>query len=209
MAVEVRTAVDRAEQLIEALLTLARSDRGGLAREPADLAVLAEDALDAAGPEIRARSLQVSTALDAALLHGDPVLLGRLAANLIDNAVRHNQPGGWIQVATSTGPPGTGPAGTGSDGTGPDGTGPDGTGPAGSGTGTVWLAVANGGPQIPAELAGTLFEPFRRLAGRVGPGGSGLGLSIVASVAAAHQGTATARALPAGGLEVTVTLPGG
>ena len=69
--------------------------------------------------------------------------------------------------------------------------------------------MANGGPVIPAEAVGPLFEPFRRLSGRAGPGpGSGLGLSIVASVTAAHQGTVAARGLPAGGLEVTVTLPG-
>jgi signal transduction histidine kinase len=66
MAAEVRGAVDRAEALIEALLTLARSDRGTTAVEPADLAVLAEDALDAAAPAIRAGSLGLETALQPA-----------------------------------------------------------------------------------------------------------------------------------------------
>jgi signal transduction histidine kinase len=179
MAQEVRQAADRAEELIEALLTLARSDRGIQSREPADLAGRAEDALDAAAAAIRAAPLQVSAAVAAAPTSGDPVLLGRLVGNLIDNAIRHNPPGGWIQVASGV------------------------RGDA------AWLAVANGGPVIPAEAVGPLFEPFRRLSGRAGPGpGSGLGLSIVASVTAAHQGTVTARGLPAGGLEVTVTLPG-
>ena len=50
MAIEVRQAADRAEVLIEALLTLARSDRGHGPRELLDVAVLAEDALDAAAP---------------------------------------------------------------------------------------------------------------------------------------------------------------
>jgi len=99
--------------------------------------------------------------------------------NLIDNASRHNVPDGWVQAATGTR------------------------------AGMAFIEVANGGPVIPAELAPALFEPFRRLADRSGsPDGAGLGLSIVRSVAAAHRGLATARPRPAGGLEVSVSLPG-
>jgi signal transduction histidine kinase len=179
MAVEVRHAVDRAESLIEALLTLARSDRGTAAREQTDLSVLAEDALDAAAPAIRAGSLHVETALRAAPTSGDSVLLDRLVANLVDNAVRHNPAGGWIQVAT------------------------------GMRGDAAFLAVSNGGPRIPDELAPELFEPFRRLDDRGGTAaGAGLGLSIVRSVAHAHHGDVIGRPRPAGGLEVSVLLPG-
>jgi signal transduction histidine kinase len=184
MAAEVRGAVDRAEALIEALLTLARSDRGTTAVEPVDLAVLAEDALDAAGAAIRAASLHVETALRPAPTHGDLVLLERLVANLVDNAVQHNTPGGWIQVAT------------------------------GMQDGQAQLTVTNGGPAIGEDVAPLLFEPFRRLDGQQrgdragGVPGTGLGLSIVRSVATAHQGTVTARSRPAGGLDVSVVLPG-
>ena len=166
MASEVRTAVDRAEALIEALLTLARSDRGAASREQADLAVLAEDALDAAGPAIRARSLRVEAALESAPTSGDVVLLDRLVANLVDNAVRHNHEGGWIQVAT------------------------------GMRGDAACLSVTNGGPRIDADLAPLLFEPFRRLDDADGPPGTGLGLSIVRSVALAHQGDVIARSRP-------------
>jgi signal transduction histidine kinase len=180
MAAEVRTAVDRAEALIEALLTLARSDRGTAAREPADLAVLAEDALDSAARAIRDRSLRVETSLQPAPTCGDVVLLDRLVANLVDNAVRHNNPGGWIQVVTGM------------------------RGDAAS------LTVTNGGPKIDPELAPLLFEPFRRLGNEpTGSQGAGLGLSIVRSVAAAHHGTVLARSRPAGGLDVSVLLPEG
>ena len=133
MAAEVRGAVDRAEALIEALLTLARSDRGTAAVEPADLAVLAEDALDAAGPAIRARSLRPETSLQTAPARGDLVLLDRLVANVVDNAVRHNAAGGWIQVATGTR------------------------------DGQAYLTVTNGGPVIAEDMTPLLFEPFRRL----------------------------------------------
>jgi signal transduction histidine kinase len=179
MAVEVRHAADRAETLIEALLTLARSDRGAGPREPLDVAVLAEDALDAAAGAIRARPVTAQAALEPALAAGDPVLVERLVTNLIDNAVRHNAPDGWVQVATGTR------------------------------EGMVFIDVANGGPLIPAELVPSLFEPFRWLCDRTGsPDGMGLALSIVRSVALAHRGQATARPRPAGGLEVTVSLPG-
>jgi signal transduction histidine kinase len=179
MAVEVRHAADRAEALIEALLTLARSDRGTGPREPLDVAALAEDALDAAAPAIRAHPVTVQTALEPGPATGDPVLVERLVTNLIDNAVRHNVPGGWVQVATGTR------------------------------AGMAFIDVANGGPLIPPELVPSLFEPFRRLSDRAGsPDGMGLGLSIVRSVALAHRGHATARPRPAGGLEITVSLPG-
>jgi signal transduction histidine kinase len=179
MAAEVRGAVDRAEALIEALLTVARSDRGTAAVEPADLAVLAEDALDAAAPAIRAGSLRLETSLQTAPTQGDLVLLDRLVANVVDNAVRHNAAGGWIQVATGTR------------------------------NGQAFLTVTNGGPVIAEDMTPLLFEPFRRLCDPAGSvPGTGLGLSIVRSVATAHQGTVAARSRPAGGLDVTVLLPG-
>jgi signal transduction histidine kinase len=179
MAAEVRQAVDRAEALIEALLTLACSDRGAGPRERLDVAVLAEDALDAAAPAIRACPVTVEAALLTGPALGDPVLVDRLVNNLIDNAVRHNVPHGWVQVATGTR------------------------------GGMAFIEVANGGPLIPSELVPSLFEPFRRLSDRTGsPDGTGLGLSIVRSVAAAHRGHVTARHRPAGGLEVSVLLPG-
>jgi signal transduction histidine kinase len=202
MAGEVRQAVDRAEALIEALLTLARSDRGRDCAEPLDVAVLAEDALDAAAPAIRARPVTIETVLRPGPALGDPVLVERLVTNLVDNAVRHNVPHGWVQVATGTR------------------------------GGMAFIDVANGGALIPEEAVPSLFEPFWRLSGRSGPpddtvppdsmvssdstvspgstdspSGTGLGLSIVRSVAAAHHGQVTARRRPAGGLEVSVLLP--
>ncbi|MEV8051664.1 sensor histidine kinase [Streptomyces bacillaris] len=71
------------------------------------------------------------------------------------------------------------------------------------------LEVANTGPMVAPETVPLLFEPFRRArARRHAPGeGAGLGLSIVASVARAHGGEATATANPGGGLTARVTLP--
>src|ERR1700741_2901266 len=102
MAVRVRRSINRAESMVEALLTLAVSDQGKLSTEFTDLATWAEDAIDAAAPEIERLDLRVETKLDPAETTGDPPLLERLIWNLVDNAVRHNEPGGWIRLPTGT-----------------------------------------------------------------------------------------------------------
>ncbi len=179
MAERVREASQRSERLIEGLLTLARSERQLRAGEPVDLSLAAADALSVARPEADRLGLRVSSVLGGAPVAGDRALLERLVANLVENAVRHNVAGGWLEVDT------------------------------GLAGGRAMARVANGGRPIPPEQVAGLFEPFRRLGGdRTGSDrGAGLGLSIVRSVAAAHGGTASARAIPGGGLEVTVEVP--
>ena len=178
MAADVRQAASRAEELIEALLTLARSDAGVALSETVDLGIIAEDALDAATPVIKSRRLLVESDLAEANSAGDPVLIERMVANLVDNAARHNVPAGWIRVST---------------------------GVRGE---RVFVDVSNSGALVPDGLVADLFEPFRRLAERTADDeGLGLGLSIVRSVAVAHGGTITAVSRPDGGLDVSVLLP--
>ena len=178
MAVRVRRSIDQAESMIEALLTLAVSDQGKLSTEFTDLATLAEDAIDAAAPEIERLNLQVDAKLDPAETTGDPQLLERMISNLVDNAVRHNEPGGWIRLRT------------------------------GSSDAAVYLEIANSGPFIPDDAVPSLFEPFRRMEARTGArDGVGLGLSIARSVATAHHATVTARSQPDGGLDISVVIP--
>ena len=100
MAARVKRSVERAEATIEALLTLATSELGPTAQESIDLATAAEDALDATNAAIDQRHITVDAALEPALARGDRVLLERMIANLVDNAVRHNNPGGWIGIRT-------------------------------------------------------------------------------------------------------------
>src|SRR5580700_7577198 len=92
-------AVDRSEELIEALLTLARSDRGPGPAELVDLPTAVEDAIDLIAP---ARQIRIDTALQNAQVSGDRVLLERMVSNLIDNAVKHNVTGGWVLASTRT-----------------------------------------------------------------------------------------------------------
>ena len=174
----VLAAGEQQERLIEALLTLARSQRGLDRREPVDLAGLTGDVLASRQAEAGYRGLAVGASLGPACLLGDARLTERLAANLVDNALRHNVPGGRIEVTT------------------------------GERDGQPFLSVANTGPAIPpAEVAG-LFEPFRRRgAGRTRGEGLGLGLSIVRAIAAAHGARLRARARPGGGLDIGVRFP--
>ena len=179
MALRLRAANERQEHVIASLLTLARSQAGIERHESVDLATTVASAIDGAAGEIAERGIRVDRQLHLALLSGDPALLERLVANLVHNAVRHNEPGGWVGLDT------------GSDGR------------------TVMLRVSNTGPVVPAERVGQLFEPFRRNApDRTGaPAGYGLGLSIVSAITAAHGGSCTAQARPGGGLDVAIGLP--
>ncbi|HWI05502.1 MAG TPA: HAMP domain-containing sensor histidine kinase, partial [Acidimicrobiales bacterium] len=83
------------------LLLLARSQQGAGATETVDLAAIVAGALDQAGEEINAAGLSVRRDLQPATVTGNPVLLERLAVNLVQNAVRHNVPGGWMEVVTA------------------------------------------------------------------------------------------------------------
>jgi signal transduction histidine kinase len=169
------------ERLIEALLTLALSQRGFERREPVDLAAVAQEVLLARQPEADSLGLKVNATPGPALALGNPGLAERLAANLVDNAIRHNVTGGWITVGTDT-----------SDR-------------------QAVLTVANSGPVIPPGQVSRLFQPFQRLAsgrnGDSGDHGLGLGLSIVEAIAAAHDAALTARPQPGGGLTIQVRFP--
>jgi signal transduction histidine kinase len=166
------------ERLLEALLTLASSERGLDLPEPLDLARCTADALLAPRPAID--RLTVATALAPAPIRGDRALIERLIANLLDNAVQYNAPGGRVDIHTATD------------------------------AGFSLLSIANTGPPIPPAELDRLFEPFQRLDGNrtaAGDGRHGLGLSIVRAIATAHGGTVSARAQRDGGLAVAVRFP--
>ena len=176
MAARVHRSSEKAEAILEALLTLASTEAGPAASELVDLATAAEDALDAASPAITERRLRLETELEPAPTIGDRVLLERMIANLVENAVRHNHPDGWIGIRT------------------------------GNQAGAATFEIANTGPSVPEELIPTLFEPFARAAQRVTQDGVGLGLSIANAIAVAHGTTITAQSRPDGGLEVAVAI---
>jgi two-component system, OmpR family, sensor histidine kinase VanS len=96
----------------EALLVLASAQHGDIRNEVVDLAVLAADIAALVRPEARQRGVTVQTRFQPSSANGDPVLLRQLLLNLVQNAVRHNIPGGRAEVSvadmtltvTNTGP---------------------------------------------------------------------------------------------------------
>lgn len=170
---------DRAIASTEALLTLARLQRGVvLERSPVDLAAVAGAAVAEVRADAAARGIRLETSLAPAVVSGDAVLLEQLAANLLQNAVLHNVDGGWVQVAVSS-----------------------------PGELIVRNSGARLDPDVAATLIEPFVRGSGRARGAGDHDGSGLGLAIVASIVRAHDGFLSLAALPEGGLQVRVRLP--
>jgi signal transduction histidine kinase len=167
------------QQLIDALLTLARGQAGPDKHEPFDLADLASKVLADRQSEARRRNLTLHATLSPAPATGGPELAERLTANLIDNALRHNLPGGRVEITTGTI------------------------------NFRAVLSVANSGPSIAPDAVERLFQPFQRLGtNRTNRGeGLGLGLSIVQAIAQTHGASITVSPRGKGGLLINVTFP--
>jgi signal transduction histidine kinase len=178
----VAEATERAQRLVTSLLTLARLQAVGGGElevsEPVDLAWLVPAALHAVAAEADEKRIRIETEIEPAATVGDPRLLERLIGNLVENAIRHNVPDGWLRIST------------------------------GQAADKVWLHVANGGTVIPSSDVDRLFEPFRRGGrARTGARGAGLGLAIVRLIVESHRGRLQAAAPPFGGLAIRVELP--
>jgi signal transduction histidine kinase len=158
MAARVRRSIDRAENMIEALLVLAISDQGVTSSELLDLSAVAEDALELAAPGITRLGLNVQADLAPAEATGDQQLIERMVWNLVDNAVRHNEPGGWIRITTGRCP------------------------------GGAVLRITNSGAVVPPDAVPTLSEPFRRIDKQPDDGaGLGLSIAQSVSIAHGAQ----------------------
>ncbi len=171
---------EQQEHLIDALLTLASSQRGLRSREPFDLAEVTARVVTSRRHEAARLGVRVETSLAPAIVTGDTSLAESLVANLLDNAIRHNVADGQVQVTTAS------------------------HGDLSS------FSVTNSGPVIPPGEVARLLEPFQQLDGERTrrDGGHGLGLAIISAVASAHGASLTVRARPEGGLDVTVVFQG-
>ena len=170
----------RAIDLTEALLLLSRADQQAFTREYVDLSLLAEEAAETLLPFAEKRGITIECSVDIARAFGSRALLLQMTTNLLHNAIVHNLPGyGIVQVNTFSGP------------------------------GLVMVTVVNTGAELTPQLVSTLTEPFQRGAGRTSNprAGVGLGLTIVKSIAEAHDGTLALAPRAGGGLCVTVQLP--
>lgn len=84
----------RNERLIDSLLILAQGENGLETTEPVDLDVLVRQAVS----ETPANGILIRQDTEPATVTGDPVLLHRLVANLVHNAIRYNRPGGMVDI---------------------------------------------------------------------------------------------------------------
>ena len=170
---------DQQERLIEALLTLASSERGVEQWEPFDLAELTAKVVADRSLQAAEQSIHVQTAFTIAPATGDPNLVESLVANLVDNALRHNVPGGRVEVWTTMA------------------------------AGRASIRIRNTGPVVPQYELDRLFQPFQQLGHeRIRHGdGYGLGLAIARAIAIAHKAALTATARSEGGLDIEVSFP--
>jgi signal transduction histidine kinase len=178
---QLRTNSEESEALIDALLVMARSERGVERWTSTNLADLAKGVIRNTEPEAITNGITMQTDLKSAPAAGDPALLERLIGNLVENGVRHNEPRDGSLIVT-----------TGTEGD------------------RARLTVTNTGPVVPPRLLPTLLEPFRRQQADRTAGadaGFGLGLSIVKAIVDAHGGRLDMAAPPTGGLRVIVDLP--
>jgi signal transduction histidine kinase len=165
------------ERILDSLLTLAHGQRGLDRREPFSVDAVAGSVLAERGPDAARRGLSIEASLGHAPTTGDPGLAERLAANLIENAIVHNVPGGWVTVHT----------------------GVEGERAA--------LLVTNSGPVIAPGEVERLLRPFERLGSDRTGQRCGLGLAIVAAIAEAHGAALAVWPASGGGLEVKVGFP--
>jgi signal transduction histidine kinase len=167
------------EQLLDALLTLARSQQHIEQHEKFDLAALVKDVIEGRRQQAANYDVALHAALEAAPVSGDPRLARQLVSNLLDNALVHNHTGGEARVTVDARPRRT------------------------------TLTIENTGPRVPHDEIERLLQPFRRLTtDRTSDSpGYGVGLSIVAAIATAHDATLDIRPNRSGGLHVNVSFP--
>jgi len=178
LAGKLREGLGAADRLLEGLLLLARAQNSGPSEHGAvSLSDLASSALRSRAEAVAEKDLTVTCSLEPVTVSGNPALLASLVDNLVDNAIRHNEPGGWIRIVLG-----------------------------GDGSSAV-LTVENGGAVLAQDGVEGLGRPFQRLgAERAGRPGTGLGLSIAAAIASAHRGSLVLTARPEGGMRAEVTL---
>jgi signal transduction histidine kinase len=181
LAGRIRHELDHVDQLLDSFVALAHAQGAPIDDESTvSLDVMTSVAIARQASAISEMDLTIDNEHESEIwITGSETLLTRAVENLIDNAVKHNERGGWVHVkATATGP-------------------------------MCSLVVENGGPLLHQDEISELARPFRRVgAQRTGSDrGSGLGLSIVESIVEVHGGTLDLQARTDGGLRVVITLP--
>ena len=182
---KLREGLDAADRLLEGLLLLARTQNvERMETSDVSLPDLLDAALHARRATIEDKRLLVEQKVEPVLYRGNDTLLASLVDNLVDNAIRHNEPGGWLRAQVVTAPRGEHDR-----------------------TLITLIIVENGGPVLTRAEVDLLGQPFQRLGSqRTSQPGTGLGLSIIAAIAEVHHGRLLLQARDEGGLRAEVEL---
>lgn len=177
---QIRTEVERLNDMVGDLFELSRIHAGTLPLSPARISLydLVGDALAGADPLAREHGVRlVGDGVEPVPVEVDGKEMTRVLGNLLVNAIRRTPPDGTVAVAAER-----------------------------TGDGVV-LSVTDGCGGIPEEDLPRVFDTgWRGTDARTPPAGAGLGLAIVRGIVEAHQGRASVRNIP-GGCRFEVTLP--
>ena len=175
---QARAEVERLQHTFDALLRIARLDTGRhrITRQPVQLDELIGDAVEFYEPEAEARRLKLRLSVTPSTVAGDRNLLFQAVSNLLDNAIKFGLAGGDVSVDLTA-----------------DQTHAN-------------LTVTDSGPGVGEDHFERLTEQFFRAPGREGVPGTGLGLSLVKAIAAAHDGKLSFGGRP-GAFKVMLAIP--
>ena len=176
-----RETNERSIDTVESLLDLTEVDASSADHGTVHLEQLATFVLAEVSDEAEAAGVRIDYRLSTSPVSGDTSLLRQLLFNLIQNGIRHNEPGGWVRV-TTVAHPRTG----------------------------VELRVENSGAIVADADLESLTDPFFRVRGRSTEStsrGRGLGLSLVKAISDRHDATLRFTAREDGGLIATVVFP--
>ena len=171
----IEESTDRLTALIADILDATRIQVGAVTARPVPVAV--DEVVALALLDVPTATVRMGIADDLPLVRVDPVLLERVVANLVDNAVRHSPPGRVVEVG------------------------------AHAAGGAVELRVTDHGTGVPPDLWDAMFAPFQRLDDHPVGAGTGLGLAIVRGFADAMEVPVTPSETTGGGLTMTLRLP--
>jgi two-component system sensor histidine kinase KdpD len=171
---------DHLNHLVGNLLDLSRIEGGSLKPQMSwqELDLVVSDTVDRLRPVTRNHRLRVEVPRDLLPMWFDPVEIGEVLYNLIENATKYAPPETEINVSVVRN------------------------------AHEVLVAVEDRGPGIPATALPYLFDPFYRVIDwKPRPQGLGLGLAIVKGLVEAHGGRVWAENRAGGGARFTFTLP--
>ena len=169
----------RLDEMVRHLLDLSRVESGtlALAKEWHDPVDVVAGAITRMRDALPGRRIDLEAPNDLPLVQLDPVAIGEVVGNLVENACRHTTPETTVIVSLAR-----------TDG-------------------GIEIAVDDDGEGIPEDVLPHLFEPFARARGLRDRRGTGLGLAVARALVEAHGGTISASNRPEGGARFVVTLP--